>query len=48
MRHETTFKVVIAGAGVAALEAAMALHEFAGPRVSMQLVAPNTAFSYRR
>jgi sulfide:quinone oxidoreductase len=47
MRHETTFKVVIAGGGVAALEAAMALHEFAGPRVSMQLVAPKTAFSYR-
>jgi NADH dehydrogenase FAD-containing subunit len=42
-----TFKVVIAGGGVAALEAAMALREFAGPRVSVQLVAPNAEFSYR-
>jgi sulfide:quinone oxidoreductase len=43
----TTFRVVIAGGGVAALEAAMALREFAGPRVSLQLVAPNAEFRYR-
>ena len=47
MSDRTTFRVVIAGGGVAALEAALALREFAGPRVSVQLVAPNAEFSYR-
>jgi len=41
------FKVVIAGGGVAALEAALALRELAGDRVSITLVAPNAEFSYR-
>jgi sulfide:quinone oxidoreductase len=45
--EKKTFSVVIAGGGVAALEAAMALREFAGPRVSVQLVAPNAEFRYR-
>ncbi len=41
------FQVVIAGGGVAALEAALALHELAGDRVAMTIVAPNEKFSYR-
>ncbi len=40
-------KVVIAGGGVAALEAALALHELAGERVALTLIAPNAQFSYR-
>ncbi len=40
-------EVVIAGGGVAALEAALALHELAGERVRMTLVAPTTEFVYR-
>jgi sulfide:quinone oxidoreductase len=47
MGDAKAFRVVIAGGGVAALEAAMALREFAGARVSVQLVAPNAEFSYR-
>jgi sulfide:quinone oxidoreductase len=42
-----TFGVVIVGGGVAALETALALREFAGERVSVILVAPNTEFVYR-
>lgn len=41
------FEVVIAGGGVAALEAALALHELAGERVAVTLVAPNREFRYR-
>src|SRR5579875_3052193 len=41
------FQVVIAGGGVAALEAALALHELAGERVAVTIVAPNTEFRYR-
>ena len=41
------FEVVIAGGGVAALEAALALHELAGERVRMTLVAPTPEFVYR-
>lgn len=41
------FKVVIAGGGVAALEAALAVHELAGERVAVTLVAPNREFRYR-
>jgi sulfide:quinone oxidoreductase len=47
MSEAKTFRVVIAGGGVAALEAAIALRELAGALVSVQLVAPNTEFSYR-
>jgi sulfide:quinone oxidoreductase len=39
--------VLIAGAGVAALEAALALQKHASDEVSVELVAPETAFSYR-
>ena len=42
-----TMKIVIAGAGVAGLEALLALHELAGDRVSLTLIAPDPDFSYR-
>jgi sulfide:quinone oxidoreductase len=41
------FRVVIAGGGVAALEAALALRELAGERVSTTILAPNAEFVYR-
>ena len=41
------FKVVIAGGGVAALEAALALHDLAGDRIELTMVAPNPEFRYR-
>ena len=40
-------KVVIAGGGVAALETALALHELAGDRVKLTLLAPTPDFVYR-
>jgi sulfide:quinone oxidoreductase len=39
--------VVIAGGGVAGLEALLALHELAGPRVKVELIAPEREFVYR-
>src|SRR5215210_2353301 len=39
--------VVVAGGGVAALEALIALHELAGDRVRSTLVAPESDFAYR-
>jgi sulfide:quinone oxidoreductase len=39
--------VVIAGGGVAGLEALLALHSMAGERVSLRLIAPDPEFSYR-
>lgn len=41
------FRVVFAGAGVAALEGALALQALAGDLVTVQLVAPETEFVYR-
>jgi len=41
------FRVVIAGAGVAALETALALHALAEGSVSVELVAPEGEFTYR-
>jgi sulfide:quinone oxidoreductase len=41
------FEVLIAGGGVAGLEAAFALREFAGNRVSVSILTPNTEFVYR-
>jgi sulfide:quinone oxidoreductase len=41
------FHVVIAGAGVAGLEAALGLQALAGDRVSVELIAPETQFTYR-
>jgi sulfide:quinone oxidoreductase len=40
-------EVVIAGGGVAALEAALALHKMAGDRVKLTLLAPTADFIYR-
>jgi sulfide:quinone oxidoreductase len=40
-------QVLIAGAGVAALEAALALQALAGDEVSVELVAPDAEFTYR-
>jgi sulfide:quinone oxidoreductase len=40
-------RVVVAGAGVAALEAALALRELAEDRVTVELVAPDEDFTYR-
>jgi sulfide:quinone oxidoreductase len=41
------FEVVIAGGGVAGLEAALALRDLAGERVALRLVAPVPEFVYR-
>ncbi len=40
-------QVVIAGGGVAGLEAAIALRELAGDRVAVELIAPASEFVYR-
>jgi sulfide:quinone oxidoreductase len=40
-------KVLIAGGGVAGLEAAFALREFAGDRVALTILAPTDEFVYR-
>ena len=45
--NDGAFEVVIAGGGVAALEATLALRALAGDRVSITLVAPNAEFHYR-
>lgn len=42
-----SFKVVVAGAGVAGLEAVLALHELAGERVQVQVLAPEPELVYR-
>jgi sulfide:quinone oxidoreductase len=42
-----SFDVVIAGGGVAALEAALALRDLAGERVRTTLLAPDSRFAYR-
>jgi sulfide:quinone oxidoreductase len=47
LNHRTPLHVLIAGAGVAALEAALALRALAAGRVSVELVAPDTEFTYR-
>jgi len=43
----TPFRVLIVGGGVAGLEAALALRELAGERVTTTLLAPATEFVYR-
>jgi sulfide:quinone oxidoreductase len=44
---ESPAHVVIAGGGVAAVELALALHDLAGPRVRLTLVAPQPDFELR-
>jgi sulfide:quinone oxidoreductase len=41
MKEEEQFKVVIAGGGVAAVEAMLALRHLAGARIELELIAPN-------
>jgi sulfide:quinone oxidoreductase len=45
--HQSPIAVLIAGGGVAALEAMMALHALAGDRVRVTLLAPERNFHYR-
>jgi sulfide:quinone oxidoreductase len=45
--HVPMSRVVIAGGGVAALEAALALRELASELVDVELVAPDADFTYR-
>jgi sulfide:quinone oxidoreductase len=47
MTRQEKLRVVIAGGGVAALEAMIALRELAEDRVDLTLVAPDTMFVYR-
>jgi sulfide:quinone oxidoreductase len=47
MGRDNRSKVLIAGGGVAALEAALALRRLAGDLVSVELFAPQPYFSYR-
>jgi sulfide:quinone oxidoreductase len=47
MSADEPLEVVIAGGGVAAIEAALALRDLAGDRVALKLIAPNAEFSYR-
>ena len=42
-----TFRVLVAGAGVAALEAVLALHDLAAGRVAVTVLAPDSEFVYR-
>lgn len=45
--HDDVLRVLIAGGGVAALEAALALRDLAGDRVDLRLLAPEPTFGYR-
>jgi len=45
--EQVDFRVVVAGAGVAALELALALRALAADLVSVELVAPEAEFTYR-
>src|SRR5262249_35442534 len=44
---ETPFRVLIAGGGVAALEAALALRDLAGDRIAMTMLSPQPEYVYR-
>ncbi|MBV8954583.1 MAG: hypothetical protein JO179_10620, partial [Solirubrobacterales bacterium] len=45
--REQPLRVLIAGGGVAGLEAALALRDLAGERVAMMMLAPGSDFVYR-
>lgn len=45
--HRDPFRVLIAGGGVAAVEALLALRELAGARVELTLLSPEREFLYR-
>ena len=42
-----SFRVLIVGGGVAALETALALHEIAAEHTAVTVLAPNSEFVYR-
>jgi len=44
---DTPFRVLVAGGGVAGLEALLALRDLAGERVTLTLLAPEREFTYR-
>ena len=45
--QSTPLRVLVAGGGVAGMEAVLALRDLAGERVDITLLAPETTFSYR-
>jgi len=47
MNRSASFRVVVAGGGVAGLEALLALRDLAGARVELTLVSPDPDFVYR-
>jgi len=46
-QHSAPLRVLVAGGGVAGMEAVLALRDLAGERVDITLLAPETTFSYR-
>ena len=46
-QHPGPLRVLVAGGGVAGMEAVLALRDLAGERVDITLLAPETTFSYR-
>lgn len=46
-RPPASFRVVVAGGGVAGLEAVLALRDLAAARVEMTLLSPDPDFVYR-
>jgi len=46
-QHPAPLRVLVAGGGVAGMEAVLALRDLAGERVDITLLAPETTFSYR-
>lgn len=44
---DSLFRVLVAGGGVAGLEALLALRDLAGDRVSLTLLSPQDEFMYR-
>src|SRR5450755_3816169 len=44
---DSLFRVLVAGGGVAGLEALLALRDLAGDRVSLTLLSPENEFMYR-
>src|SRR5437867_3469455 len=47
MASTAPLRIAIAGGGVAAVETALALHDLAGARVELTLVAPDSEFELR-
>lgn len=45
--NSSKFRVLVVGGGVAALETVLALHDLAGQRVSVTVLAPDSEFVYR-